>query len=63
VLWRPITTHFSSAKASFANLTIAGTFADIHICLKKRCEKEYTECTVIKLLRIWGRVKEYMRST
>jgi hypothetical protein len=38
VLWRPITTHLFSAKASLANLTTAGTFADMHMCLKKRCK-------------------------
>lgn len=37
VLWRPMTTHLFSVNAFFASLTTAGTFADIHMCRKKRC--------------------------
>lgn len=37
VLCRPMTTHLFSSNACLESLTTAGTLADIHMCLKKRC--------------------------
>lgn len=49
VLCRPITTHLPSSNACWESLTTAGTLADIHMCLKKRCtEQPRKACTYTK---------------